>query len=111
MGWLSIIPAVGGWVAEYFKGKQKITAANAEAKADHQTARINALAGYTDEMAYFVVGYSFLSLLFPWTAPYTMAGFSYLEQLPEWYAALLVTATLSAIGAPQLIRVKGAKSG
>lgn len=111
MGWLNILPALGGWISEFIQGRQKITAANAEAKAEHQTARINAMAGLTDEIAYIVMAYPFVSLFIPPLAPYTITGFNYLNTLPDWYVGVLVTMSLAAVGMPNYIRVRGVKNG
>jgi hypothetical protein len=107
---IPILSEIVGLGRTYLDGKIKIKQATNEAQAkiieksvDHQNKWEEIMAtssqtSWKDEYWTIVLSVPMIMCFFPGLQPYVIAGFKALEETPEWYQYLMLTAVLAAFG-------------
>jgi len=92
-----------GLVSTFLQGRQKVSAAKAEAKVVRLTTGIP---GYSDEFLVFVWMAPLVMTFVPPLQPYAAKGFALMAELPDWYVGMVGTITLSVFGVDKLLSWK-----
>lgn len=99
-----LLAILGPMVSSFVQGRQKVSAAKAEAKVARMTSGIP---GYSDEYLIFIWSAPFIMCFIPGLAPYAEAGFAQLKNLPDWYIGMFGTLSLSVFGIDKLMAWRG----
>lgn len=101
---IQALVAVGGWVSEYFKGKQEITKAKAKAEAERVGNWENSMADASkhslkDEFWTIILAIPLIMCFCGDDAvAWVNQGFAALENMPSWYRYYLGIAIGAAFG-------------
>lgn len=100
---LTAITAIGGWIAEYFKGRQLITKKKVEGKIERiqrweDSMAEGSMSSWKDEYWTIILSIPMILCFFPDMVTHIKAGFDALSEMPDWYQNTLMLSIGASFG-------------
>ncbi len=100
---LTAITALGGWLAEYFRGRQKITKSKVEGKIERiqrweDSMAEGSMSSWKDEYWTIILSIPMVLCFFPDMVDHIKAGFAALSEMPDWYQNTLMLSIGASFG-------------
>ncbi len=100
---LTALTAIGGWVATYFQGRQKITQKKVEGKIERiqrweDRMAEGSMSSWKDEYWTIILSIPMILCFFPSMVVHIKAGFAALASMPDWYQNMLMLSIGASFG-------------